>query len=727
MTRNKTEKNIQFDFNECLEKAKANELSSLDILNNKDTWDSLSIKQKQRLCGEWVRHGYFSFEEFNDPDCAPELYGLLNEDIYIVGIKQDPVRLQNIPDDILSTILPVLYEDRNFMDDLIDKACEDITILQSSQELHKKVIELAAHQIWGGKKSIFIRRDTRFYKDVEEFIIESINQGKFVINNENTFLSGQFHYSSGFLAHSPAICMAILRKNPGKLFIVSKDILPLILNDSETMGVIVQALRCGEIEMKTIPTSMKNKDICFAALIFNLRNNIFVPEEIREQLDYEEIYYEAMLANPAALKDIPDDMKSKIINRFSHEEFFQLIQKYHFNCLPYLPDEWVEKIKREVLPKVRTVVVYDPARYDREIRMSCQLYASRPQYQDQTIVINSEDLNHLLKTLSKVSEHSSIKLVINGHSSYRSEQLAGLSSQSIVHYLEKYPIIHDLVLSGCSTVKMEVTAQDKEMIKEFIFLINQKSIENNRSPEEIIDELVANGVFEKGHPEYKEYKKFVPFLQSITVTPEEIEKNLKESLMKLVIDELEKSKKISHSITIKAIPSPLNVNETYEKSTRGFVVWNKELYKEGKTGLDSDLRKLEYRNYFFNTIKPPVMAKIYIAKERITKKGENKLNGRNEKAYIIVTKGNSAPELHHYDPAAKIISKLDLKENHSHELLSIVMQTIGLENIKQGINLFNLDDRNQKEKLDDIILSIEDGTNKQELTSAKSIRYHITK
>ncbi|WBV70429.1 hypothetical protein PGH42_10620 [Legionella pneumophila] len=51
MTRNKTEKNIQFDFNECLEKAKANELSSLDILNNKDTWDSLSIKQKQRLCG----------------------------------------------------------------------------------------------------------------------------------------------------------------------------------------------------------------------------------------------------------------------------------------------------------------------------------------------------------------------------------------------------------------------------------------------------------------------------------------------------------------------------------------------------------------------------------------------------------------------------------------------------------------------------------------------------
>lgn len=212
MTRNKTEKNIQFDFNECLEKAKANELSSLDILNNKDTWDSLSIKQKQRLCVEWVRHGYFSFEEFNDLDCAPELYGLLNEDIYIVGIKQDPVRLQNIPDDILSTILPVLYEDRNFMDDLIDKACEDITILQSSQELHKKVIELAAHQIWGGKKSIFIRGDTRFYKDVEECIIESINQGKFVINNENTFLSGQFHYSSGFLAHSPAICMAILRK-----------------------------------------------------------------------------------------------------------------------------------------------------------------------------------------------------------------------------------------------------------------------------------------------------------------------------------------------------------------------------------------------------------------------------------------------------------------------------------------------------------------------------------
>lgn len=725
MTRNKTEKNIQFDFNECLEKAKANESSSLDVLNNKGTWDSLSIKQKQRLCVEWVRHGFLSFEDFNDPDTT-EFYGLLNEDIYIAGVKHDPVCLQNIPDKMLPTILSSLYEDGNFMNVLIDKACKDISILQCSQELHEKVIELAANQIWGGKKSILMRRDTPFYKDVEKFIVESINQGKFVISNENTFLSGQFHSSSDFLAHSPAICMAILRKNPGKLFIVSKDILPLILNDSETMGVIAQALRCGEIEMKTIPTSLKNKDICFAALIFNLRNNIFVPEEIREQLDYEEIYYEAMLANPVALKDIPDDMKSKIINRFSHEEFFQLIQKYHFNCLPYLPDEWVEKIKREVLPKVRTVVVYDPDRYDREIRMSCQLYASRPQYQDQTIVINSEDLNHLLKTLSKVSEHSSIKLVINGHSSYRSEQLAGLNGRYIVHYLEKYPIIHDLVLSGCSTVKMEVTPQEKEIIKEFISLINQKSIENNRSPEEIIDELVTNGVFEKGHPEYKEYKKFVPFLQSITVTPEEIEKNLKESLMKLVIDELEKSKKITHSITIKAIPSPLNVNETYENNTRGYVVWNKELYKEGKTGLDSDLRKLEYRNYFFNTIKPPVMAKIYIAKERITKKGENKLNGRNEKAYIIVTKGNSA-QLHYYDPATKIISKLDLKENHSHELLSIVTQTIGLENIKQGINLFNLNDGKQKEKLDDIILSNQDGTNKQELTSAKSIRYHYTK
>lgn len=207
-------------------------------------------------------------------------------------------------------------------------------------------------------------------------------------------------------------------------------------------------------------------ELCKIAALSDISQFQYVKELI-DTAAYKNLCLDFVKQNPMVLEYISNlETRSVIIEtitpaiilrkNFSAKKFFKKNDPINFS---------------EILKDIEYVIVTKG--HEAEVNTSCLIYASGEKRKDKTIRVESEDVEALLHKLNQLGTQK-INLTLIGHHSLQDPTIAGINAKYIINLLEKFNIIHRVILFGCFSVDGQLFNNEKEKIIAFSELEKKK-------------------------------------------------------------------------------------------------------------------------------------------------------------------------------------------------------------------------------------------------------------
>ncbi len=305
-----------------------------------------------------------------------------------------------------------------------------------------------------------------------DMILTSVNENgiaiKFIKNHKDYFITDEQYVE---------LCLTAVKRN----YLALKHISPDTCN--REMALIAIKGWAGNLEF--IPERLRDREICLLAVQSDGDMLKFVPMDLRDDamclaavksrglaLEHvpiarrsDMIIEESVKQNVASLTFIEDNVKLKIIEKLGFENL--LISD--FSLLSRLPEghDYHSKIK-DFLSTIKHIVVTKGDLYsDIEVKDAFRVYSESAKRKGKTIHVNRYSLNDLLKLIDKYSSQERLNLVLLGHATTSSDQIADLKVSDIIEVVADNTNINTVTLLGCNSAKSLPLEEEKVLDKNY--------------------------------------------------------------------------------------------------------------------------------------------------------------------------------------------------------------------------------------------------------------------
>lgn len=251
------------------------------------------------------------------------------------------------------------------------------------------------------------------------------------------------------------LCLAAVQQN-GKAIQHVPDV---ILDDDIKLA----AIKSDCLALLLISEESRSEEFCFHSV---RRNGILlgdVPNESRTK----RVCVAAVLQNSLAMAHVPDDILIDVIDAVTPEK----ILSDNYDARRFLPSNY-DEVCQTFLFNIRNIVITDDADNiislcsDYELRDIYLVYANSSKHKGKTIHVDLANVSKLMEEL-KSYDIANINFVLLGHANNESEELAGMCFEEIASFIKDHDKISSLTLLGCNTAQAEKLNKEKKMIRKF--------------------------------------------------------------------------------------------------------------------------------------------------------------------------------------------------------------------------------------------------------------------